>query len=415
MFKPLELFVGLRYTGAKRRNHFISFIALTSMLGIALGVAALITVLSVMNGFQHELRSRILGMASHATITAADGPLAAWRPMEEVVAQHAHVIGTAPFIEGQAMLSSGQFVSGAVIQGILPEEEIKVSDIGQHVTRGSLTDLAPGEFRVVLGAELARRLGLVPGDKVTVITPQASVTPAGLLPRLKRFTVAGVFEVGMHEYDSGVALISLQDAERLFRLGNAVTGVRLKLDDIFAAPEVTHDLAHSLPAGYRITDWTVQHASFFRAVRIEKTVMFVILMLIVAVAAFNIVATLVMVVTDKQSDIAILRTLGAAPGRVMGIFMVQGTIIGFVGTLLGMVGGVSLALNVETVVPMLEHWLGVKFLSPDVYYITELPSDLHWSDVGVISAVAFGLSLLATIYPAYRAARTQPAEALRYE
>ena len=416
MFRPLELFIGLRYTRAKRRNHFISFISLTSMLGIALGITALITVLSVMNGFQQELRGRILAMTAHATISRWSGPLENWRAVREQVLQNPEVQGGAPFIRGEAMLNNASLVSGALIQGILPDEEQQVSDIGSKMVQGSLDDLRPGGFGIILGKELANALGLMVGDKVTVITPQANVTPAGVLPRLKRFDVVGIFKAGMYEYDRGLALVHVADAGKLFQYPDgAVNGVRLKLRDLFQAPRLARQIADHLPDGYLARDWTQDHASFFRAVQIEKTAMFVILTLIVAVAAFNIVSALVMVVTDKQADIAILRTLGATPLNIMGIFIVQGITIGLVGTLLGLAGGVALATHVDVVVPLIERTFGVKFLAPDVYLISDLPSQVQWGDVTTIGLVAFGLATLATLYPAWRAARTQPAEALRYE
>ncbi len=416
MFRPLELFIGLRYTRAKRRNHFISFISLTSMLGIALGITALITVLSVMNGFQQELRGRILAMTAHATISRWSGPLENWRAVRDQVLQNPEVQGGAPFIRGEAMLNNASLVSGALIQGILPDEEQQVSDIDGKMVQGSLDDLRPGGFGIILGKELANALGLMVGDKVTVITPQATVTPAGVLPRLKRFNVVGIFKAGMYEYDRGLALVHVADAGKLFQYPDgAVNGVRLKLRDLFQAPRLARQLAARLPDGYLARDWTQDHASFFRAVQIEKTAMFVILTLIVAVAAFNIVSALVMVVTDKQADIAILRTLGATPLSIMGIFIVQGITIGLVGTLLGLAGGVALATHVDVVVPFIERLFGVKFLAPDVYLISDLPSQVQWGDVATIGLVAFGLAMLATLYPAWRAARTQPAEALRYE
>jgi lipoprotein-releasing system permease protein len=416
MFRPLELFIGLRYTRAKRRNHFISFISLTSMLGIALGITALITVLSVMNGFQQELRGRILAMTAHATISRWSGPLENWRAVRDQVLQNPEVQGGAPFIRGEAMLNNASLVSGALIQGILPDEEQQVSDIDGKMVQGSLDDLRPGGFGIILGKELANALGLMVGDKVTVITPQATVTPAGVLPRLKRFDVVGIFKAGMYEYDRGLALVHVADAGKLFQYPDgAVNGVHLKLRDLFQAPRLARQLAARLPDGYLARDWTQDHASFFRAVQIEKTAMFVILTLIVAVAAFNIVSMLVMVVTDKQADIAILRTLGATPLSIMGIFIVQGITIGLVGTLLGLAGGVALATHVDVVVPFIERLFGVKFLAPDVYLISDLPSQVQWGDVTTIGLVAFGLATLATLYPAWRAARTQPAEALRYE
>jgi lipoprotein-releasing system permease protein len=415
MFRPLELFVGLRYTRAKRRNHFISFISLISMLGIMLGITALITVLSVMNGFEKELRERILGMVAHVTVSGADGRLRNWREIMADVEGHPHVQGAAPYVQGEAMISFGRQVSGAMIRGALPAQEPAVSDVGLKMVEGRLEDLVPGEFGVILGRELAWVLGARPGDKITVVTPQANVTPAGVLPRLRRFTVVGIFEVGMYEYDRGVAMVHLDDAARLFLLDDAVSGVRLKLSDMFLAPRVTRELAEELPPANLVSNWTRQHANFFRAIQTEKTAMFIILLLIVAVAAFNIVSTLVMVVTDKQADIAILRTLGATPASIMGIFIVQGTVIGVIGTLLGTAGGIALALNVETIVPAIERMLQIQFLSAEIYYISELPSDLQWDDVVKVSGVAFLLSLVATLYPAWRASRTSPAEALRYE
>ncbi len=415
MFRPIELYIGLRYTRAKRRNHFISFISLISILGVALGITVLITVLSVMNGFEKEVRERILGMASHATVSGYDGRLGDWGVLATQVAQNPEVTGTAPFVQGQAMLANGKEVSGALLRGVLPEEEPQVSDVGNHMLAGSLEDLRSGEYGIVLGIELARSLAVGPGDKVIVITPKATVTPAGILPKLRRFTVTGVFEVGMSDYDRGVAILNIDDAARLFQLNDQVSGLRLRLEDLFRAPLVTRSLRQELGGNYWVSDWTRQHANYFRAVRTEKTMMFIILMLIVAVAAFNIVSTLVMVVTDKQADIAILRTLGITPAKVMLVFMVQGSVIGLFGTILGIIGGVSLALNVETIVPVLENVLGTKFLSPEVYYISDLPSDLHTSDVIRIASAAFILTLVATLYPAWRAARTQPAEALRYE
>jgi lipoprotein-releasing system permease protein len=415
MRNPYELYAGLRYTRAKRRNHFISFISLASMLGIAIGVMALITVLSVMNGFERELRTRILGMASHATISALRGGLEDWPGVGRLAAQNPAIEGIAPYIEGEGMVKQGSDLSGTLLRGVLPEEEAKVSEIAQHMKVGELSDLKAGEFRIILGRELATSLGVEVGDKVDLMIPQASVTPAGVLPRFRRFTVAGVFQIGMYEFDRGLVLIHLADAQALYRMGDTVTGVRLKLHDLFQAPQVARELASQLPGIYYVSDWTRQHANFFRAVKTEKMVMFIILSLIVGVAAFNIVSTLVMVVQDKQADIAILRTLGAQPRSIMAIFMVQGSIIGIVGTLLGVAGGIALALNVERLVPILEALMGQQFLSPDVYYISDLPSELKWSDVSRIAGLSLALGLLSTLYPAWRASRTQPAEALRYE
>jgi len=415
MFKPLILYIGLRYTRAKKRTQFISFITLTSVLGIALGVTALITVLSVMNGFEAELRERILGMTAHSTITGRYGQLEDWRLLENRTHGLPHVLGAAPFIHGQVMINADRQVSGTLLQGVLPEFESKVSEVAANMKFGALTDLKPGEFGIILGAELASYLGVMMGDKVTVITPQINSTPAGILPRMKRFTVVGVFQVGMYEYDRNMALMHLDDASKLFRIEPAVSGLRLKLDDLFNAPRITQSLADTLGDDYRVSDWTRAHSNFFKAVQTEKRAMFVILLLIVAVAAFNIVSTLVMVVTDKRGDIAILKTQGLSNGSVMGIFIVLGCVIGSIGTLLGTVGGVALALNVETIVPAIEKTFGVNFMPSDVYYISEVPSKLIWGDVYWIACAAFLLSLLATLYPAWQAAKVNPAEVLRYE
>jgi len=415
MALPYELLIGLRYTRAKRRNHFISFISMISMLGIGLGVAALIVVLSVMNGFQKELRTRILGVASHIQITGVNGELENWPALAAQAMNHPEVKASAPFVQSQAMFAVENGVKGALIRGILPDQEDRVADFRATIKSGSLDDLRPGEFGVVLGADLARSLRVFTGDKVTVIAPQGTVTPAGVVPRLKSFRVVGIFEVGMFEYDSGLALIHLADAQTLYQMGDRVTGVRLKVDDLFQAPRITRELARFIDADAYLSDWTKSHANFFRAVQIEKNMMFIILSLIVAVAAFNLVSTLVMAVTDKQADIAILRTLGARPLSVMAIFVVQGALVGFIGLGLGIVGGVALALNIDVVVPFIERVLGVHFLSKEVYYISDLPSELQWSDVWGVTLIAFVLALLATLYPSWRASRVNPAEALRYE
>ncbi|SEH07784.1 lipoprotein-releasing ABC transporter permease subunit [Candidatus Venteria ishoeyi] len=418
MFKPLPFYIGLRYTRAKRRNHFISFISLTSMFGIALGVTALITVLSVMNGFEKELRERMLGMAPHVMVFAAgDRGMADWEVMAKLVRDTpTQVTGIAPYVQGQAMLTHRKRIKGTLFQGIDPAIESEVSQVGDNMKQGSLQDLQPGKFNVLLGQELAMAMGVVVGDKVTVVVPQANITPVGVLPRMKRMTVAGIFEVGMHEFDSSLVLMNIADAARLLRMPKAhVHGINIKITQMFDAPKVSRALVDELPIGYYIQDWTYRHANFFRAIKMEKTVMFVILSLIVGVAAFNIISTLVMVVTDKEADIAILRTLGATPNTIMAIFMVQGSLIGVFGTLLGLVGGVSLALNVETIIPSIEQAFNVQFLDSSVYYISDLPSELNWDDVRNIGILSLLLSLLATLYPARRAAKTQPAEALRYE
>lgn len=415
MFKPIELYIGLRYTRAKRRNHFVSFISLTSMIGIALGVTTLITVLSVMNGFEQQLRERILGMVSHATIHGVGGAPGEWQPLVERAERHPRVLGAAPYIQGEVMLTNAGRVSGSIVRGILPDYEERVADIQDKIVVGELDALKPGEFGIVLGRDLATLMQADIGDKITMVTPEASISVAGVLPRIKRFTVVGVFQSGMYEYDRAVSFIHMSDAAKVFRPADGISGIRLKFDDLMAAPWLAREVAAQLPGYYRVRDWTVQHYNFFRAVRTEKTVMFVILTLIVAVAAFNIVSTLVMVVTDKQADIAILRTLGISPRSVMGIFMVQGTVIGVVGTVLGVICGIALALNVETIVPFIERMAGVQFLPGDVYPISDMPSDLRAQDVVRIAGIALLLSLLATLYPAWRASRTAPAEALRYE
>ena len=415
MFTPYELCVGLRYTRAKRRNHFISFISLTSMLGIALGVTALITVISVMNGFERELRERILGVASHATISGFDGPLPDWEPLVASAEAHSEVVGVAPFVEAQAMLTHAGRVQGAMIRGVLPSREPQVSDVGRYLVEGDVASLAPRRFNVLLGRVLAIRLGASVGAAVNLVAPQARITPAGMIPRMRRFTVTGIFEVGHAQYDSSLAVIHIADAQSLFRLDKGVSGLRLKLSDMFDAPSVSRELAHSFGGAYWLRDWTQHHANFFRALKIERTVMFVILTLIVAVAAFNLVSTLIMVVTDKESDIAILRTLGASQSSVLSIFIVQGMVIGIAGTLAGIAGGVALATHVETLVPAIESFFDVKFLSPQVYYISAVPSEMRWRDVAAVGSVAFVMSVLATLYPAWKASTTQPVEALRHE
>ncbi len=414
---PFELFVGLRYTRAKRKNHFISFISLTSMIGIALGVAALIVVLSVMNGFQTELRNSILGVASHIEITENNNQLSSWQEVASQVKVQPKVVASAPYIIAQGMLSFGQAVQGAIVRGISPSEEDKVADIGKHMKAGALTDLHAGEFNIVLGADLAYLLGVGMGDKVVLMAPQGQFTPTGVVPRIKQFKVVGLFQVGNQEYDAALALIHIDDAAKLYRMGSNVSGLRLKLTDLFDAGDMAIKLSAELrPSGqYYVSDWTQQHANFFKAIQLEKRVMFIILTLIVAVAAFNIVSTLVMAVTDKRADIAIMRTLGAGPRSIMGIFIIQGALIGIIGTIVGALAGILIALNIETIVPFIENLFHVKFLSADVYMISEVPSQLEWRDVTTIVLVSFVLSLLATLYPSYKASTINPAEALRYE
>lgn len=411
---PFEWLLGLRYTRAKRRNHFISFICAIAILGIALGVAALIVVMSVMNGFQSELRERILGVVSHIQITGMAEGLSNWQSIQREVSKHPHVLASAPFVQNQVM-ASFQNARGALVRGILPEFENDVAQFGQAMKKGSLNDLTAGEFNVIMGEDLARALGVQVGDSLMLIAPDADISIAGIMPRMKRFKVSGIFSVGMYEYDSGLILMHLNDAQVFFKMANTVSGVRLKTQDLFQAPKVAMDLAKTLNTHAWISDWTQSHANFFRAVQIEKTMMFIILSLIVAVAAFNLVSTLVMAVTDKESDIAILQTLGAPPFSIMLIFIIQGALLGIVGLAFGVLGGVLLASNIDVVVPFIENLFGVQFLSKEVYYISDLPSELHWSDVIGIALMALFLAFVATLYPSYKALKINPAEALRYE
>jgi len=380
------------------------------------GVAALIVVMSVMNGFEKELRERILGMVSHASITSYGQRLSDWEAVQDQIIADPRVLGVAPFIERESMFAREGKLTGGMVRGILPAQEPSVSDVGNQMLQGQMDNLVAGEYRVVLGSELARSLRVSVGDQVFLVVPEGNVTVAGFRPRMRRFEVVGLFEVGMYEYDRTHAFIHLEDARQLYRLeSDEVGGVRIQLDDMFTAPAVARDIASNLGAGYFVRDWTRQHANFFAALQIEKTVMFIILFLIVAVAAFNIISTLVMVVNDKRSDIAVLRTIGASPRSIMGVFIVQGTVIGIVGTAVGLGLGVSLAANVDVIVPWLEDLFNTEFLPADVYYISDLPSELRPDDVSRIAGLALVLSILSTIYPAWRASRTQPAEALRYE
>lgn len=410
-----ELMVGLRYTRARRRNRFVGVNSAVSMIGIALGVWALIVILSVMNGLQKEIRTRILGVASHVQVLGPQGRLADWPAVAKLAAAQPHVLAAAPFVEAQAMLSAGRAVRPAMVRGIEPAEEERVADLARHMRNGKLDALRPGAFQVVLGADLARSLGLLPGDKVALIAPQGMVTPAGVIPRLKQFTLAGTFEAGIAEADGRLALVHLADAQALYRLGGNVSGVRLKLDDLFAARGVARELQAKLPPGVVASDWTRSHAAFFHAVEVEKRVMFVILALIVLVAAINIVSTLVVAVSDRQSDIAILRTVGAAPSSVVRIFMVQGMVIGVIGTAVGLAAGIATALNIDVIVPAIENALRFKIFAKDVYLIPDLPSELQPWDVAAVTLMALLLSFLATLYPSWRASKVNPAEALRYE
>lgn len=414
---PFELFVGWRYTRAKRKNHFTSFISITSMVGIALGVAVLIIVLSVMNGFGTELRNRILGVASHMQVMGINSPLSDWQNVVAQAKTVPQVKAAAPYVMGQGMLSFGQYAQGAIVRGIVPAQEVQVAELGNKMKVGQLDNLRAGEFGIVLGIDLARYLGAELGDKVMLMTPNGQATPAGMVPRMKQFKLVGVFEMDMKEYDGNLALVHIEDAAKLYRMGDDVSGVRLKLDDPFHASEVSPllSLALSGQQNYYISDWVDENPNFFAALKMEKRVMFIIMALVVAVAAFNIVSTLIMAVTDKRADIAIMRTLGASPSSIMQIFVVQGALIGVIGTLAGVVLGVLIALNIDVIVPFIEHLFGIQFLDKDVYMITSVPSQLLWSDVLVITLTSFALSLLATLYPSWKAARMNPAEALRYE
>ena len=417
-----EILVGLRYTRSRKRaqgrNRFISFISLVSMLGIALGVAALIVVLSVMNGFQEELRTRILGVASHVQIQGYRGEgMPAWQQVAEEAARHPLVLATAPYIQEQGMLSFDQTVRGVLVRGVLPAEEERVADFARYMKSGRLDSLTAGRFGIVLGRDLAFNLRVEMGDKVTLIAPQGLVTPAAVLPRVKQFEVVGIFEAGMYEYDSSLALIHLADAQTLYRMGDQVSGVRLKLDDLFSAQRVAGELAAryiQIP-NVLISDWTRSHANFFRAVALEKTMMTLILFLIVGVAAFNIVSTLVMAVQEKYADIAILRTLGARPLSVMAIFVLQGAMIGLLGLAAGVALGLLIANNLDVVIPALEMLTGATLWNKQIYFIDQLPSRVLFADVLNIVSVSFGLTLIATLYPSWRASRVNPAEALRYE
>lgn len=415
MSKSWRWFVGVRYLRARTHNRFVSFISSISILGVALGVAVLIVVLSVMNGFETELRTRILAMTAHASLESFGDGLAAWEDVRERVEGDADVRAAAPYIRGEAMLLRGEEVSGAIVRGIVPAEERRVSGLADKLVSGTLDDLAPGAWNIVLGSALARELQVEVGDRVVLAISQGTVTPAGLVPRLRRFTVSGIFTAGMYEFDRGLAFVHLEDAARLWRTDGKVTGLRLALDDLFLAPEVARRVAVDLGGGFYVSDWTRQHVNFFRSIQLSKQMMFTILLLVVAVAAFNIVSTLVMVVKDKQGDIAILRTLGASPRGIMVVFMIQGTLIGVAGTLAGLGLGALLALNVEQFVHALEALVGVTFLAPDVYFISDLPAELRAGDLVRICGTALALAVLSTLYPAWRAARSQPAEALRHE
>jgi lipoprotein-releasing system permease protein len=410
-----EYWMGSRYVRSKNRNGFVSLISTISISGIAIAVAVLIVVLSVVNGFERELRERLLAMSAHATIEDPLGLLANWKDHIGNALRNAGVVSAAPYVDGQALLVFREQLSGAELRGIDPRLEKEVSGIAGVLNDGSLDALQPGSFGIVLGIELAKALQADVGDKVTVTLAEGIVTPAGLMPRTKRFTVSGIYRVGMFEFDRRLAFVNLADAQRLFRFGDDVSGIRLAVRDVYAAPAIVREVAIDGGGGVLVSDWTRRHVNFFRSIQITKSILFVILLMVIAVAAFNIVSTLVMVVKDKQSDIAILRTVGASPSCILKIFVVQGSIIGVVGTLAGMLLGIVLTLNLESIVAFMESTFGIKFLAADVYFISDLPAELRWSDVARISSIALVLALLSTIYPALRGARTMPAEALRYE
>ena len=410
-----EFWIGSRYVRSRSKNSFVSLISAISMLGIAIAVSVLIIVLSVVNGFERELKDRLLAMSSHAAIEGVEGQLENWDELREFASKDPRVVAAAPYINGQALMVFGEQLSGAELRGIDPQQESEVSGISDLMTAGELSTLAPGEFNIVLGVELAEHLGVSIGDKVSVTLPIGMVTPAGVWPRMKRFSVSGLYRVGMYEFDRRLALINLGDAQKLYRRHDSVTGVRLAVGDIFEAPQIVRDIAVDYGQYVLISDWTRRNVNFFRSIQITKSILFVILLLVVAVAAFNIVSTLVMVVKDKQSDIAILRTIGARRGSIVRIFMTQGSVIGVVGTLAGVALGVLLATNLENIVGFLESVFGIKFLAADVYFISDLPSELRIKDVFQIASIALALALISTLYPAWMAARTAPAEALRYE
>ena len=416
MFRPLSLFIGTRYTRAKRRNHFVSFISLTSMIGLALGVVVMIVVLSVMNGFDHEMRTRVLGMVPHATIVG-DQPISDWQTLAAQVRQNPKVEAVAPFTQMQGLLTNDGNVQKVLLNAIDPAQEHNVSIIDQFMQQGQLDSLTPGSFGIIIGDKAAKKLGVAIGDKLTFVAPEVTVTPAGMFPRMKRFTVQGIFHVGAGEIDGYLGITNLQDLARLQRWKpDQVQGLRLKFDDLFEAPRTAWEIAQQLgESQYYARDWTRTHGNLYQAIRMEKAMIGLLLLLIVAVAAFNIISTLVMVVNDKKGDIAILRTLGATPGTIMATFMVQGTVIGVVGTAIGAVVGMLAALNVSAAISALEGLIGHKFLNADVYFIDYLPSQLQAQDVLMVCGAALVLSFLATLYPAWRAARTQPAQALRYE
>ncbi len=418
MHSPYELLLGWRYTRAgraTRRNGFISFISGVSMLGIALGVAALIIVLSVMNGFQKEVRDRMLSVLSHIEVFDPSGQAIADLDADvAIIRRHPEVVGVAPFVGAQALIARGEDMKGVIVRGVDPALEPQVTQLAQHGDLLPLSNLVPGEFGIVVGGELSRSLGVYVGDRVTLIAPTGQVTPAGVVPRIRQMTVVGTFDSGHYEYDSTLVMLHVRDAARIFRVAGP-TGIRIQTNDVHAARRIAMEVADSLPPGMVVRDWTRQNRTWFAAVQLEKRMMFIILTLIVAVAAFNLVSTLVMTVTDKRADIAILRTLGASPRSIMGIFMVQGATVGIIGTGAGLLLGLGIAFNIDTIVPAIENALGASFLPKDIYLISRMPSDPQQGDILPVTLLSLLLSFVATIYPSWRASRVNPAEALRYE
>ena len=414
MLRPVELAIALRYVRSRSRNRFVSFISLMSVAGIALAVAVLIAVLSAMNGFEHEVRARILGVLAHGTITGLDGRITDWRHLEQVAAEYPGVRASAPFVRGEAMLVGESAVKGVEVRGIDPERELATAALGNLLRAGDFRALQPGGYAIVIGQALAQRLGVGMGDHVVMLVPEGMATPAGVAPRMRRFQVAGIFQAGMYEYDNGLVFTNLSDAARLFRMGDAVSGIRLAFAEPARAAQSVLGIARAYGGGVFVSDWTREHANFFRSIELTRSIMFVILLMVVGVAAFNIVSTLVMVVREKRGEIAILRTLGAAPGAIVRIFMAQGTLIGVAGTLLGVALGVAVAANLDVLVALVERLLGMKFLAPDIYFISDFPTRLEWPDVAVIGGIALGLAFSSTLYPAWRGAALPPAEALRH-
>lgn len=414
MFKPLDLFIGLRYT-YKRKNQNISNVSVAAVLGTMIGVLVLITILSIMNGFEKELRTRILGMVAHVTVSETDGLLSDWQKHRDALAKKPHVLGAAPYIQSQIMITSDTAASGVLLHGISPEYQDQVSDVDEHMEYGSFKDLKSRDYGIAIGVELAGKLNVYPGDKITLITPHIQITPAGILPRMKRFTVTAIYRKGMKDYDSGTAFIHIDDAARLLKTREKVTGIRIKLDDLFQAPQFARQLEKDLGANYKAVDWAEANKVFFAAIQMEHIAMFIILFFIVLIASFYMLAALIMLVTDKQADIAILRTLGMSPKTIRNIFIIQGSTLGIIGTLLGVALGVLLASNLETFLPRIEDFFGFRIFPPDMFYISSVPSDLRASNVWVITVVSILLSIGATIPASLRAAKIEPVEALRYD